>query len=171
MEHLGSQLKDFHEIWHLSILRKPVERIRVSLNSDKNNGRVLYKKTDIRFWSYLAQFFSELEMFQTKVVEKIKTHILCSVTFSRIRAVYGIMQKNMVQLDRPEITIRRMRIERCIPKATNTHSEHEILIGFPLQKWLQKCASMLRHTYTACLFFLLWSDLGIYILKLCPSCF
>ena len=26
------------------------------------------------------EFFLELEIFQTKVVEKIKTHILCSVT-------------------------------------------------------------------------------------------
>ena len=40
-------------------------------------------KTDIRLWSYLAEFFLEWEMFQTKVVEKIKTHILCSVTFLR----------------------------------------------------------------------------------------
>ena len=38
-------------------------------------------KTNIHFWSHLAQFFSEREMFQTKVVEKIKTNILCSVTF------------------------------------------------------------------------------------------
>jgi hypothetical protein len=30
-------------------------------------------------------------MFQTKVVEKIKTHILCSVTFHENRAVYEIM--------------------------------------------------------------------------------
>ena len=29
----------------------------------------------------LAHFFLEWEMFQTEVVEKIKTHILCSVTF------------------------------------------------------------------------------------------
>jgi len=40
-------------------------------------------KTDTHFWSYLAQFFLEWEMFLTKVVEKIKTHILCSVTFSQ----------------------------------------------------------------------------------------
>ena len=33
------------------------------------------------FWPYLAQLFLEWEMFQTKVVEKIETHILCSVTF------------------------------------------------------------------------------------------
>jgi len=40
-------------------------------------------QTDTQFWSYLAQFFSEWEMFQTKVIEKIKTHILCSVTLFR----------------------------------------------------------------------------------------
>jgi hypothetical protein len=38
-------------------------------------------QTDIQFLSYLAQFFLEWEMFQTNVVEKIETHILCSVTF------------------------------------------------------------------------------------------
>ena len=43
--------------------------------------RVLYMKTNTHFWSYLAQFFLEWEMFQTKVVEKIKTHILCSINF------------------------------------------------------------------------------------------
>jgi len=30
-------------------------------------------------------------MFQTKVVQKIKTHILCSVTFFQKRAFYEIM--------------------------------------------------------------------------------
>ena len=29
----------------------------------------------------MAEFFSEWEMFQRKVLEKIKTHNLCSVTF------------------------------------------------------------------------------------------
>ena len=37
-------------------------------------------KTDMHFWSYLAQFFLEWAMFQTKIVEKIKTHTLCSTT-------------------------------------------------------------------------------------------
>jgi hypothetical protein len=37
-------------------------------------------KTTINFLSYLIQFFSDWEMFQTNVVEKIKTHILCSIT-------------------------------------------------------------------------------------------
>ena len=39
-------------------------------------------KTNIHFLPHLAHFFLEWEMFQTKVVEKIKTHILYSATFS-----------------------------------------------------------------------------------------
>jgi hypothetical protein len=38
-------------------------------------------KTNIYFSSYLAQFFLEWEMFQTRAVEKIKIQILSSVTF------------------------------------------------------------------------------------------
>jgi hypothetical protein len=35
---LGSRWKDFYEIWYLSIFRKSVEKIQVSLKSDTNNG-------------------------------------------------------------------------------------------------------------------------------------
>jgi hypothetical protein len=38
-------------------------------------------KTFLRLWQYLAELFLEWAMFQIKVVEKIKTHILCSVIF------------------------------------------------------------------------------------------
>ena len=40
-------------------------------------------KTKVNFLSYLAQFFLEWEMFQTKVVEKIKTFICFSITYFR----------------------------------------------------------------------------------------
>ena len=39
--------------------------------------------TNIYFWSHLAQFFSEGEVFQKNVVEEIKTHILCLKAFFR----------------------------------------------------------------------------------------
>ena len=40
--------------------------------------RALYmRQADIHFWSYVAHFFLEWKMFQTKVVEKIKTRVLC----------------------------------------------------------------------------------------------
>ena len=48
------------------------------------------------------------------------------------------------------MTVRSMRFARWITKATNTHSEYVILIAFPLQQWLQKCASKLR-SYLRCL--------------------
>jgi hypothetical protein len=44
-------------------------------------------------------------MFQTKVVEKIKTSILCSITFSENRAVYDIVWRNIVEPDRPQMTL------------------------------------------------------------------
>jgi hypothetical protein len=40
-------------------------------------------KTDIHFWSYLAEFFTEWEKVQTKDVEKIKTRILVLATYFR----------------------------------------------------------------------------------------
>ena len=81
MEQLGSHWTDFREIWYLSIFRKPVEKIIPQLNSENNIGHFTYRPIYVHFWSYLAQFFLEWEMFQTNVVEIIKTHILCSATF------------------------------------------------------------------------------------------
>ena len=41
-----------------------------------------------------------------KIVEKIKTHSLCSITlYSEIRIIYKIMWKNTVDPDRPQMTI------------------------------------------------------------------
>jgi len=60
--------------------------------------------------------------------------------------------KNIAELDRPHMTIWRMRIACWVPKATNTRSEYVILIDFPLQQLLHDCASVLRYTYLASLF-------------------
>ena len=57
----------------------------------------------------------------------------------------------MVQQDRPQIIIWRMRIARWITKATDTHSEYVIFITFPLPQWLRERPSILRYTYVACL--------------------
>jgi hypothetical protein len=115
--------------------------------------------TNIQIWSYLAPFCLEYEMFQTNVVEKIITHILCSITyfsnFSENRAVNGIM-RNISEPDTQQMTIRLMCIACLIPKATNTHSEYIIRIAFSLQQWLHKEASVLRYTCFAS--FVLFSE-------------
>ena len=69
-------------------------------------------------------------MFQTKFLEKIKTHILYSITLL-FNCVLHEMCENIVKPDRPQMTIWRLNIECWIPKATNTHSEHVILTAFP----------------------------------------
>jgi hypothetical protein len=47
------------------------------------------------------------------------------------------------------MTVWRMRIECCLSKATNTHSQYVTLIAFPLQQWLHERALMLCYTYIA----------------------
>jgi len=113
-------------------------------------------KTNINLWSYLAHFFLEWEMFQTKFVEEIKTHILCSVTFFfKNHAVYEIRWTNIAEPEGLQMTIWRMRIACWIAKATNTnththtHREYVILIAFRRQQWLQEPASALPYTYIA----------------------
>jgi hypothetical protein len=49
-------------------------------------------------------------MFQTKVVEKIKTHFSFNKFFSENPAFYEIMWRNIVETDRPQMTIWSMLI-------------------------------------------------------------
>jgi len=63
------------------------------------------------------------KMSQTKVLEEIKTHIVCSIPSFFNRAVCEIKCNNVVQPDRPYMTKRSMRIACWIPKAANTNSE------------------------------------------------
>jgi hypothetical protein len=61
------------------------------------------------------------------------------------------MWKNIVEPERPQVAT--WRITCCIPKSKNTHSEYEIPIAFPQQKWLHEHTSMLRCSILPVLFF------------------
>jgi len=52
------------------------------------------------------------------------------IFFFENRTVYEIKWKNIVQPDRPQITIWHMRIACWIPKVTYTHSEYVIILLF-----------------------------------------
>jgi hypothetical protein len=58
-------------------------------------------------------------MYETKAAEKIKTHIVGSITFflSKNRTVHELMWKNIADPRRSKMTTWRMRIAFCIPKA------------------------------------------------------
>jgi hypothetical protein len=62
--------------------------------------------TFLYLWQYLAELFSERETFKIKVVDKIKSHTSFSITSSEDRAVYEITSKNVVEPERPQITIK-----------------------------------------------------------------
>ena len=78
-------------------------------------------KTDINFRSYLSQFFLQWESFPTKFVKKIKTHILCWITFffSKIvpfmRCVEKYCWAGQAIVD---TVIGRIHIACWVPKAT-----------------------------------------------------
>jgi hypothetical protein len=110
-------------------------------------------KTDGDLWQYLAEFLLQWEMFRTIFAVEIKTHILCSIAlfFFENRAVYEIMWKNIVQPDRPQVTICLIRISCWITKVPHTITEYVLVIAFPLQQWLHERASLLCCTYIACL--------------------
>jgi len=59
-------------------------------------------------------------MFQTKVVEEIKKHILFSMFFSPKIVPFMRMWKKVLQWDRPQTTIWRMRSACWITKVTYT---------------------------------------------------
>ena len=77
-EQLGSHRTDFHQIRCLSIFRKSVEEIWISSKSKKNIWYFRWRPI-LHLWSQLAESFSQWETFRRNVIEKIKTHILCSV--------------------------------------------------------------------------------------------
>jgi hypothetical protein len=144
MKQLCSHWTDFLEIWYLRKFRKSLYQIEVSLKSDKNNG-YFTRKPCVHLW-YIAEFFLEWEMFRTKVKNKIKTHILCSITFPQKSCCLwdNVEKYGTARQTTDDNIIRRMRFACWITKTTDTHSEYVILIAFPRQQWLRERASMLR---------------------------
>ena len=100
---------------------------------------------NIHFWSYLAQFFSKWETFQTKVVEKVKTRILCSVTFFRKSGLLWDNVEKPVRTGRT--TDDNMEHVHYILHTLGYKHTNRIcnIINFPLLQWLHERASVYVH--------------------------
>jgi hypothetical protein len=83
-------------------------------------------KTDIHLWSHLSRFFSEWEIFQTKVVQKIRTHILCPQIFSKIVPLRGNVEKYGItrHTSSDDKIIRRMLVACCWRLPTHSRNMH-----------------------------------------------
>ena len=86
-------------------------------------------------------------MFQTKVVQRIKTQILCSNNFPPPEncAVYEVMGNVEKYFKAGQATDENMAPARCI-----AHREYLTIIACPVQQWLRDRASMV-HLYLHCL--------------------
>jgi hypothetical protein len=82
-------------------------------------------KTFSHLWQYLVKFFLKWEMFRNKSVEKIKTHILCSVTFFRQSCPLWVNVENSggAREATNDVTIWRVRVACWTSKAIRTHTE------------------------------------------------
>ena len=111
--------------------------------------RALYVKSYVYLWLYLAQFFSKRKMFRTKVEEKIKTHILCSVILKKKVLFMRLCGKNVYSRTGHRWQYNTEHAQT--PTHTDRHTEYVILIAFPLQRWLSERPSGLCYTYKVCL--------------------
>jgi hypothetical protein len=86
---------------------------------------VLYEdKYTCTFMIYLAEFFLERKVFLTKVVEKIKTHILCPIFF--FPKIMLFWDNTEIYVGAEQVTdnnaIRPMRIAYWVTKARYRHT-------------------------------------------------
>ena len=95
---------------------------------------LLYMNMYASFWQYLAEFLLDWEVFRTEVVEKIKAHISCSITFFFLRKSCrlgdNVEKYGTARLSTDGDITRRTRCACWISKATDTHSEYVMLITF-----------------------------------------
>jgi len=150
MEQLLPYHKDFHEIWYRRIFQKPITIIQVLLKSDKNNGTLC---KDLRTFTSISLTLTLLRIRNVldKEAEKIKTHILCSITFfPKIKPFmrYGgkmsysqTSQKQQYNTKHTYCMLANLRPQK--------HSEYVKYISVPWQQLLRKRASMLHYTYLA----------------------
>jgi hypothetical protein len=136
--------------------RKSVQKIQVSLKSDKNNGYFTWRPIYIFYHISLSPSQNEKCY---KDVEKIKTHFVFSNIFPPRKSCClwdNIEKYSTARQVTDDNIIWRVRFACWIPKATNTHSQYVILIAFPRKQWLRERAWILRYTYIACLVELLF---------------
>ena len=138
-------------MWYLSIFRKSVEKIQVGLNSNKNNGYFTWRPPYIYDNTSLT-FFLEWEMFQTKVVEKIKIEFNFQwLFFSKILALWDNVEK---YCRAGLVTDDKMAHALCMLDSEGYTHRLKICKTYcssMLKQWSRERSKLVRQTYIACL--------------------
>jgi len=113
-------------------------------------------KTDVLFVYGIALNSSYNEKYFRQTLEIKSKHILCSKTFFFRNSFHlwdNVGKHGRARQATDDDIIRRWRFACWVTKATNTHSIHVTIVGFPRRKWLGERASILRYT---CIVYWLW---------------
>jgi hypothetical protein len=88
-------------------------------------------------------------MFRTNIVEKIKTHILCSINLFRksYSVRYDVEKYGSTRQAIDDNIILRMPFAGWIIKVTDTYSEYVTLTGFPRQQCLANAPHFYVYNY------------------------
>jgi hypothetical protein len=108
-------------------------------------------KTYLHFLSYLAEFLLKRDIFQEKVLDKIETHIVCWVTFSRKSSRFWDVENyyshtgHRWQHNKPHVL--------CMLDKYGYRHTFIVFYSycFPTSTRLRERDSILRYTYTASL--------------------
>jgi hypothetical protein len=137
------------DIW---VFLKNMSKNQISFKSDKNNRYSLWRCMYMYDSISLHSFFLESEIFQTGNVDKIKTHILCSIAFflnNHCHLWYNVDKYGRSRQATDDNIIQQMHCAWWITKATDSHQVQAILITFTRLQRLCKHTSMLCYTKNA----------------------
>jgi hypothetical protein len=121
--------RGFHEILYLRVFQKSIKKIQVSLKLSKNNGYFTWRDLCtfiISNWIFLGM----RNITGTICRENQNTHFMFSNFFPKIVSLWEIMWKNIVEPDRPQMTVLHMRFAYQITTAADTHLEYVIFPSF-----------------------------------------
>jgi len=156
IEQLGCHGTDFHEIWYLRIFRKSVEKIQLSLKSDKNNGYVTERTTHL--YISLNSCYNA-KCFRQSCCENQNTHFTFGNCFLKLCLFFEKMWKNVKESDTPQMPTYGAKIAIFMQEYTHhththttphTNKHYLILKAFPRQWWLCERVSVLRYMYISC---------------------
>jgi hypothetical protein len=94
---------DFHKIFYLSIFRKSVQKIQVSLKTDKTDGYVTRRP----IYLYARRILLRKENLSDKRFrDNLIKYFIPNNLFSEKRAVYETIWQNNLEPDSPQMTIK-----------------------------------------------------------------
>ena len=123
MEELGSHWMGFEDL--IFEFSKHCRKSQISRKSDRNNVYFTW-----RLFTFMASRWIRLRMRNVSdksCRENRNTHFMFNSTFSKNRAVYEIMSTNMVEPERPQMTLQygACALNAGWSKTTRTHAQKQ----------------------------------------------